>query len=200
MARRRTNRFITTFGCLLMVILAVWTTVDAWLQLKAIPEESVASVQEQIEAAASGGDVDAIKRLLFHHEVGAYEKWLVLKNASAANHRDVVLLAVSLGADIDYTEPDTGLTALHYAVIFGSVETVRALLELGCNPHRRTRSGVTPIDIARTRASNPHLKDFQKRLLECEAILEATVESSDSPLSAQKDIAIQPLPKPSAKQ
>ncbi len=170
---------MTTLGCLLVAISAIWKTVDVSLQQEVSPEEPIRSLRHQIENAAAEGDVEMIRRLLIRHEAGACEKWLALKNASAADRKDIVLLAVSLGADVGHVEWDTGWNALHHAALFGSAETTRVLLELGCDPQQRARNGMTPIELARARSSGRYCsREFREKLLKCEEILRMAADKS----------------------
>eukprot|EP00035_Acanthoeca_spectabilis_P038121 m.50301 g.50301 ORF g.50301 m.50301 type:complete len:308 (+) comp9004_c0_seq2:175-1098(+) len=109
-------------------------------------------------AAAAAGRLDAVQRLLASapdamNDRDADTNATALMLACDREHLDVVqLLLQQPNLSLDAADAD-GMTALHYAVTVGSVETVRALLVAGANPTLADADGVTPLTMAKDDAA-----------------------------------------------
>ncbi|MBL8147025.1 MAG: ankyrin repeat domain-containing protein [Anaerolineae bacterium] len=68
-----------------------------------------------------------------------------------AGYVNILSLLVTAGADV--SAGDENNTALHGAVLFGQVETVRWLLANDANPYARDHEGRLPVDLANERGN-----------------------------------------------
>ena len=62
--------------------------------------------------------------------------------------QDIILRCYTYGLDVNYQCPESGMTALHYAVQSHSLQSVRLLLWLGANITFADKYGRTPYDFA----------------------------------------------------
>lgn len=66
-----------------------------------------------------------------------------------ASNPHVVQTDASVKPPVDWCEPHDGLTALMHAVLSSQPDSVRCLLEMGADVHRKNRDGAHAIDLAR---------------------------------------------------
>jgi ankyrin repeat protein len=83
--------------------------------------------------------------------------WTSLHKAAFLGYRDVMLVLLELGADINLREAD-GRTVLHRAARKQDEKAVRLLLEMGADPTVQDHSGLTAADVAAI-----ELRWFQQR-------------------------------------
>jgi ankyrin repeat protein len=76
---------------------------------------------------------------------------------------EAVTVAVTLGSDIDATNP-SGETALHIAAAHGYDTVVTALVERGANLNARNAKGQTPLGVLIARKSRPETVELLRRL------------------------------------
>jgi Ankyrin repeats (many copies)/Ankyrin repeat len=65
------------------------------------------------------------------------------------NNPHVVQTDAKCTVPLDWFEPHDGMTAMMHACQSSTPESVRVLLEMGANPHRKNRFGVNSIDLAK---------------------------------------------------
>jgi ankyrin repeat protein len=68
--------------------------------------------------------------------------------AAGKSDVDTLKLLVKLGSNVNHVSTRTGQTALLTAISTGSIEAVRALIELKADVNQRTKSGDTPLKFA----------------------------------------------------
>jgi len=71
-----------------------------------------------------------------------------LCKALFSDQREIIALLLAKGADIQFTDPSTGWTALHLAVRNDDVELVEYLLGRGMEVQKADRQGMTPLHFA----------------------------------------------------
>lgn len=118
------------------------------------------------------GRVEALRYYLEHKdldpdmkpEVGSY----LLLEAAKKLDTDIIGLLLDSDANINVTDPETGMTALHYAVINSSTnyDAAKLLLEHGADPLVKNKSGALPRDLIMPFAKQK--TEFRKQLEEAE--------------------------------
>lgn len=93
--------------------------------------------QEIENLLAQGADINA------KHQ-GLKQKTVLLESVISSNDETLIKLLIENGADKGCVD-NNGDSALHYATlsIFPSIEQVRFLLDVGCNPNQENNSGET---------------------------------------------------------
>jgi len=85
-----------------------------------------------------------------------YDDSRELRLAAGKGDIDKLKAEIARGADIDLRDPEAGMSALHYAVIQGQVETAKILIDAGAklsqqsNPSHSAGSHNSPLDYALT--------------------------------------------------
>lgn len=69
--------------------------------------------------------------------------------AAIKGHKDVVMLLVEFGSDLECADNE-GRKPLHLAVVGGSKETVEVLINRGANLNAKCNNGATPLQVAKT--------------------------------------------------
>jgi ankyrin repeat protein len=150
-----------------------------------------------IEWCAIHGDVGAIRHLLSHGaSLAALGANLGLVNAVFYAHWQLGEFLVESGVDVNVADPETGETALHFALSKPASPArdriVQILLACGADPHRTTKPGVetgafmrdcrtkgeTPLHRAAAFGSEASIR----ALLEAGASREAKDVNGDTPL------------------
>lgn len=99
-----------------------------------------------LSGAAGTGRIDAVRKLLAENPP-RQEIQRAFLYACGYGHDDVVALLLDRGADL--ADPlETGLTALHWAVVGGHVSTIELLLARGADVEVRNAYGGTAVDQA----------------------------------------------------
>lgn len=107
---------------------------------------------EQVLMAARRGEVDELERLLVR---GASAKYCdqygvtALHAAAMKGQKEAVLLLLDKGWDLECCRDNEGHEPLHMAVESGSIGTVEVLVGKGANVNSKTKSGATPLYIAK---------------------------------------------------
>ncbi len=73
---------------------------------------------------------------------------LSMRVAARAEHPDVLILLIGAGANVN-SPGAGGETALHIAARMGRTESVKILIQSGCDPYCRDRKDQLPVDYAR---------------------------------------------------
>ncbi|KAI3793243.1 hypothetical protein L1987_35859 [Smallanthus sonchifolius] len=107
---------------------------------------------EDVLNAARRGDLIHLESLLerdagvdFRDQYGL----TAIHIASIKGHKDVVMVLVEFGSDLECTDAE-GRTPLHMAVVGGSKDTVEVLINRGANLNAKCNRGATPLQIAQT--------------------------------------------------
>lgn len=102
-----------------------------------------------LPSAAAVGDLERVKGLLAKDpgsvDAVSGDGNTGLGLASYLGHRDVVSFLLSKGAYVNYTDPNTGFTALTGAISSGHADIVEILLKHGADPNHRYEGGNTPL-------------------------------------------------------
>lgn len=117
----------------------------------------ISSPSEKLVAAADGGNLGAVKRLLsrlknepnFHDPTTGLTPLLA---AAAKGHVPVVKLLLDSGASVTARVSTKGRQALHFAADSGNVEVAELLVSYGANVNA-TAGGMSPLMLA---ATQPH--------------------------------------------
>ncbi|KAI3799933.1 hypothetical protein L1987_35239 [Smallanthus sonchifolius] len=107
---------------------------------------------EDVLNAARRGDLIHLESLLerdagvdFRDQYGL----TAIHIAAIKGHKDVVMLLVEFGSDLECTDAE-GRTPLHMAVVGGSKDTVEVLINRGANLNAKCNRGATPLQVAQT--------------------------------------------------
>ncbi|KAI3748878.1 hypothetical protein L6452_12283 [Arctium lappa] len=107
---------------------------------------------EEVLNAARRGDLIHLEFLLerdasvdFRDQYGL----TAIHMAAIKGHKDVVMLLVEFGCDLECTEAE-GQTPLHMAAMGGSKDTVEVLINRGANVNAKCNRGATPLQVAET--------------------------------------------------
>ena len=122
------------------------------------------------------------------------------RDPTPADQRRRLLTALKGGADVHATDKN-GVTALHHAVRFRSVEAVRTLIEHGASVNQQCRrNGSTPLHRAVTQTGAPGTagksdaaKEIIRLLLEAGADPAITNKSGKTPADYVQDQSIKSL-------
>ena len=98
--------------------------------------------------AASAGNVSWVQCFLdlgIDPNTRSYKGITPLSEAVISDERDVVILLLSRGADVNARNADYGATSLHYAGFSGSFYAAQALLESGADVAIQDNYGRTPL-------------------------------------------------------
>lgn len=105
---------------------------------------------EEVLNAARRGDLIHLEFLLerdasvdFRDQYGL----TAIHMASIKGYKDVVMLLVEFGSDLECTEAE-GRTPLHMAAVGGNKDTVEVLINRGANVNARCNRGATPLQVA----------------------------------------------------
>lgn len=74
-----------------------------------------------------------------------------LIHAARAGHGGLCALLIGKGADVNYVEPKTGLTALHWAAKMARPFAIKELLAAGASSQTLDKEGKRPLDLAQLR-------------------------------------------------
>ena len=86
-----------------------------------------------------------------------FDKWLF--RAALAGQVDSVHLLLQLGAEPDkFMNPNSGRTALHWAVTLNHIDVVKVLLDGGADPGKADNDGNTPLYYAERARPGGHKK------------------------------------------
>ena len=103
-----------------------------------------------LDAAASGGNVDAIRIVLERKDAkidlntpSGNKGMVPLMRAVGCRHVDAARLLVNVGADVKVCDND-GYTSLHHALLRSLTEVAELLIVAGSDVSARTLKGVTP--------------------------------------------------------
>lgn len=112
-----------------------------------------------LRRAAIKGDVRALAKLIVKGEPVYFDPrpWYLRdmvacdepEGETPASNPHVVQTDASVKPPVDWCEPHDGLTALMHAVLASQPDSVRCLLEMGADVHRKNRDGAHAIDLAR---------------------------------------------------
>jgi hypothetical protein len=126
---------------------------------------------DAVTIAAVAGDIETLKVALELGNKAAnitspYDGTALIA-AAHLGHDEVVRILIKAGAPLNHIN-NLGWTALIEAVILGDggkrhIETVRALIEAGANPHIADRSRQTPLDHAQARGFDEIVKILESR-------------------------------------
>ncbi|KAJ0470819.1 putative major sperm protein (MSP) [Helianthus annuus] len=107
---------------------------------------------EDVLNAARRGDIVHLESLLerdasvdFRDQYGL----TAIHMAAIKGYKDVVMLLVEFGSDLECTDAD-GRTPLHMAVVGGCKDTVEVLINRGANLNAKCNRGATPLQVAHT--------------------------------------------------
>jgi hypothetical protein len=119
---------------------------------------TVARVEEDVVAAAAGGDGVALTRLLDERPTLLAELttagcsygpgYTLLHVAAGHGQAAIVKLLLNLGMDVGARGGHWRDTALHWVSQFGCMKTAALLIEAGADPVCRNALGMTPIQVA----------------------------------------------------
>ncbi len=89
---------------------------------------------------------------------------LQLIEAVCNNDQSTLIELIKQGVDLNATEDEAGITALHHAVQRNLPEIVTLLLLAGADPEAETCEGATPLDVAKFNKHH-HLVDLIMRFM-----------------------------------
>ncbi len=78
-------------------------------------------------------------------------KATALHAAAYAGRTEAAALLIQHGIDINKQGPKNGYTALHDAIWENNIDTARVILEAGADVTRKSHSGETPLDFAKSK-------------------------------------------------
>ncbi|MCB9228151.1 MAG: ankyrin repeat domain-containing protein [Deltaproteobacteria bacterium] len=108
--------------------------------------------QFPLHLAANYGHIDALRDLIAARaDVNLTDVCgePPLNLAVQAGHKDVVcVLLEQLGILVNLVDKTRGVTSLHWAVFYGDIDVVQALITAGADVNKADFAGVLPIDIA----------------------------------------------------
>ncbi|KAF8556663.1 ankyrin [Imleria badia] len=125
--------------------------------IKSFPSQGEPLPPNVIFAAMAGGHIDILQHF-FVTQGGDFPPNIILAAAASNVFNKVAIiqfLAGLQGVDIHVVDTN-GDTALHRAVTYGCLETVKILIGLGCDPSLHNSAGETPFHIA-AREHHDHL-------------------------------------------
>lgn len=109
-----------------------------------------------LHTAAAKGNIDAIHRLSAEgNDMNAINEEGItpLIRAVNLNQKQSVVALLDDGADINAADTTAGNTPLHHAILQGSTQLIRVLLERNAQLSIPNKEGKTPIDLARNAAN-----------------------------------------------
>ncbi|KFV05221.1 Ankyrin repeat and SOCS box protein 3 [Tauraco erythrolophus] len=117
--------------------------------------------------AARKGNVEMLRKLIeqgYSVDVPDNRRWVPIHEAAAHNRSECLKLLIRAAPSDDYINLKTfeGLCALHLSARYGSLESVRVLLEAGADPNEVTTEATTALFLA---VENEHV-DVVKLLLQ----------------------------------
>ena len=121
--------------------------------------------------AARSGDVPLAESLIDQSQGGAVQFLTPdmlaegLREASYADHADMVYLVIAAGAPLDQGD-DQNFTAIDFAALNGNVELVRTLLDAGAKGDVVDTFGLTPSMNAGQRGNDPEAADAVRKVLD----------------------------------
>src|SRR5436190_6838814 len=145
----RTSRVAAVTG--LLLILA--SIMPPWVSMRASRKAELRETRNnELIAAASDGDVTAVRRLLDEGaevEAGDNAGWTSIIQAARSGHNEVVRLLLEHGANPNVVEHgNQDMTPLHWAATSNNIDCVKTLLEHGADLNATTTSGYTPLMLA----------------------------------------------------
>ena len=140
------------------------------------------SEQSQPRAGAERGSSASVRNLLTSLIAMASLSACAHPMMEAAGNGDTktVLAYLDQGANVNLRDPELNTTALHWAASAGHLETTRALLDRGADPHATNGYGATPLQPA---AANGHY-EVVRLLLDRGANVNAQSRQGWTPLHA----------------
>lgn len=158
---------------LLIVAGSVWFVEKGEVSL-GNPMGAAYTADMEIRLAVQNDDPETLALLLDQAEERQDEVRVSMLTASASGSIRVLRLLAEMDAPFDEPDPATGLSALHYAVIGASPDSVKFLLDRGCRTSIRSRlSGRTPLDLALHRLDNPMFESDWPGISRCVELLRA---------------------------
>jgi len=131
---------------------------------------------------AVGGDLEALLWARAHGCPWHAGAWRL---AALGGHLDVVRWLMATWADVNYTSPHDGTTAVYVAAYNGYLDVVGLLIDAGANVNITNNTGVTPLYVA---AQQGRL-DVVRRLISAGADVEiAPTETGATPLLVAADL------------
>lgn len=138
-----------------------------------------------LHTAAAKGNIDAIHRLSGEgNDMNAINEEGItpLIRAVNLNQKQSVIALLEDGADINAADTTAGNTPLHHAIVQGSTQLIRLLLERNAQLSIPNKEGKTPLDLARNAANKEILRLMNEAAPQKEAApLKVEEKKSDVP-------------------
>lgn len=132
-----------------------------------------------LHTAAAKGNIDAIHRLSGEgNDMNAVNEEGVtpLIRAVNLNQKQSVIALLDDGADINAADTTAGNTPLHHAILQGSTQLIRILLERNAQQSIPNKEGKTALDLARNAANKEILRLMNEAAPQKEAVTQKAEE------------------------
>ena len=123
------------------------------------PTATEGGAESELHTAAWNGNLEEVKSIVAK---GVDVNWIdsagesAVFGAAAWGHSEVVAYLLLVGARIDFHEPLSGFTPLHWAAK-SNIETIQTLVNAGADASAPDKFGRLPVDIAHESGKGEHV-------------------------------------------